>query len=277
MSISEVLNSTEEWPVNSVAAAAITPEGVTTTGDTSRVYPLASVSKLITAYAILMAAEEGAFALDDSVPAHLLPSFDGAPTYRELLSHASGIGFRDWEPEKPPQTKRIYSSAGYEVLARALEENTEIDFAEYVYEGICKPLGIEIKVEGSAGHGFSASLDSLTALSQEFLHPQLINMQTVEEACTPQYPDLAGIVPGYGRHDPCTWGLGFSLHGGKNPHWIGLEMPDDTAGHFGQSGTFLWIHRPTGRAGLVLTDEPFGPWAKERWAKFNDSLWVAMS
>lgn len=277
MSISEVLNSTEEWPVNSVAAAAITPEGVTTTGDTSRVYPLASVSKLITAYAILMAAEEGAFALDDSAPAHLLPSFDGAPTYRELLSHASGIGFRDWEPEKPPQTKRIYSSAGYEVLARALEENTEIDFAEYVHEGICKPLGIEIKVEGSAGHGFSASLDSLTALSQEFLHPQLINMQTVEEACTPQYPDLAGIVPGYGRHDPCTWGLGFSLHGGKNPHWIGLEMPDDTAGHFGQSGTFLWIHRPTGRAGLVLTDEPFGPWAKERWAKFNDSLWVAMS
>ncbi|WP_099299074.1 serine hydrolase domain-containing protein [Corynebacterium dentalis] len=285
MRIFEVLKSTEEWPVDSVAAAAITtPDAqsgsspnVATIGDTSQVFPLASVSKLITGYAVLLAVEEGAFALDDHIPSSLLPSFDASPTYRELLSHASGIGFRDREPEKPPRTKRIYSSAGYEVLAEALEKTTDIAFADYVHEGLCQPLGIEITVEGSAGHGFSASVDALTVLAQEFLQPQLLSEQTLEEALTPQYPDLAGIVPGYGRHNPCTWGLGFSLHGGKDPHWIGSEMPDDTAGHFGQSGTFLWIHRPTRRAAIVLTDRDFGDWAKRRWGEFNNSLWATMS
>lgn len=284
MHISDVLESTKEWPVDSVAAAAITaPDAqsgasprVQTIGDTSQKFPLASVSKLVTGYAVLMAVEEGAFSLDDQVPGSLLPSFDASPTYRELLSHASGIGFREWEPEKPPRERRIYSSAGYEVLARALEETTEIAFADYVQQGICEPLGIDITIEGSAGHGFSASADAMAALAQEFLKPQLLSKETLVEATSVQYPELAGIVPGYGRHDPCTWGLGFSLHGGKDPHWIGSDMPDDTAGHFGQSGTFLWIHRPTGRAAIVLTDKDFGAWAKDRWADFNNQLWDAM-
>lgn len=282
MTIAEVLKSTSEWPVGNVAAAAITPDGVETVGDTSRVFALASVSKLVTAYAVLLAAEEGAFDLDDAVASPLLPSFDATPSYRELLSHASGIGFRERVQEKPARTRRIYSSAGYEVLADAIEETTTIPFSDYVREGICEPLGIDIIVEGSAGHGFSASVDALTALAQEFLSPKLLSEQMLEEALTPQYPDLAGIVPGYGRFNPCTWGLGFSLEGDKSQqreehaHWIGKTMPEDTAGHFGQSGTFLWFHRPTGRAAIVLTDKPFGDWAKQRWDVFNDQLWKTL-
>lgn len=276
MSIADVLTSTDEWPVGAVAASAITPEGVERVGDTSESFALASVSKLITAYAVLLAYEEGAFDLDDEVPSDLLPSFDATPTYRELLAHASGIAFRGREQEKPARTRRLYSSAGYEVLAEAIERTTEIPFADYVREGICEPLGIDITIEGSAGHGFSASVDALSTLAQEFLKPQLLSEQTLTEALTPQYPELSGVVPGYGRHNPCTWGLGFSLHGGKEPHWVGHSMPDDIAGHFGQSGTFLWIHRPTGRAAVVLTDKDFGDWAKERWADFNDQLWEAM-
>ena len=30
---------------------------------------------------------------------------------------------------------------------------------------------------------------------------------------------------------------------------------------------------PTGRAAVVLTDRPFGDWAKPLWADFNDELW----
>lgn len=281
MTIAEVLQSTSEWPVDNVAGAVITTNGVKTAGDTSRVFSLASVSKLVTAYAVLLAAEEGAFDLDDSVPSSLLPEFDATPSFRELLSHASGIAFQQRIEEKPARTRRIYSSAGYEVLADAITETTTIPFADYVREGICEPLRIEISIEGSAGHGFKASVDALIGLAQEFLSPQLLSEGMVEEALTPQYPDLAGIVPGYGRFNPCTWGLGFSLEGDKSQqrethaHWIGRSMPEDTAGHFGQSGTFLWFHRPTGRAAVVLTDRPFGDWAKQRWDTFNDSLWEA--
>ncbi|MBC2681163.1 serine hydrolase domain-containing protein [Corynebacterium anserum] len=276
MSIVDVLQTTGEWPVEEVAASAITSDGIECVGDTSESFSLASVSKLITAYAVLIAYEEGAFDLDDGVPPSLLPSFDVTPTYRELLSHASGMAFASREQEKPARTRRIYSSAGYEVLAEALEYTTEIAFPDYVNQAVSQPLNIEITVEGSAGHGFSASVDALTTLAQEFLGPRLLSEETLEEALHPQFPRLSGIVPGYGRHNPCTWGLGFSLHGGKIPHWIPQSMPHDTAGHFGQSGTFLWIHRPSNRAAVVLTTRHFGDWAKERWTNFNDQLWQAM-
>ena len=53
-------------------------------------------------------------------------------------------------------------------------------------------------------------------------------------------------------------------------------MPATVAGHFGQSGTFLWFHPETKKAAVVLTDEDFGDWAKQRWDGFNQRLWEAM-
>ena len=224
-----------------------------------------------------MAVEEGAFGLDDKVPAELVPSFEEPATVRELLSHASGIEFRKHRQMRPAQTRRIYSSAGYEVLASFIEQATEMSFAEYVHLGICEPLGIEITVEGSAGHGFSASASAIATLAEEFLRPKLLAEQTVAEALTVQFPDLVGVVPGYGRQTPCPWGLGFEIHGEKTPHWMGENMPATVAGHFGQSGTFLWFAPEQGLAAVVLTDEPFGEWSKDRWPAFNAQLWEAMA
>ena len=60
----DVLNQVADWPVKNVAAAAITFGGgdgaggdadVVTHGDMEHVFQLASVSKLVTAYAALMA------------------------------------------------------------------------------------------------------------------------------------------------------------------------------------------------------------------------------
>lgn len=278
--LSEVLDQVEEWPVDNVAAAAIrlTDEGaeVTTKGDMDRVYWLASVSKLVSAYAVMMAVEEGAFELDEQVPADLVPEFEEAPTVRELLAHASGIEFREHKQQRPARTRRIYSSAGYEVLAAFIEKATGMSFAEYVQMGICEPLGIEITVEGSAGHGFSASASAMVTLAEEFLAPKLLSEQTVATMLEVQFPDLAGIVPPYGRFNPCPWGLGFEIHGDKERHWMAPSMPKNAAGHFGQSGTFLWIAPDQRRAAVVLTDRDFGEWAMERWPEFNEDLWEAM-
>ena len=57
------------------------------------------------------------------------------------------------------------------------------------------------------------------------------------------FPGLDGFVPGYGRHRPCDWGLGFEIRGHKSPHWTAPSASPETFGHFGQSGTFLWIDR----------------------------------
>jgi CubicO group peptidase (beta-lactamase class C family) len=79
-------------------------------------------------------------------------------------------------------------------------------------------------------------------------------------------------VPGYGRQEPNDWGLTFELRDGKSPHWTGTTNSPRTFGHFGQTGTFLWVDPELGAACAVLTDRDFGPWAVESWTPFSDAV-----
>lgn len=289
----DVLAETGDWPVGTVAAAVLrsgdsagTP--VAATGDLHHVFDLASVSKLVSAYAVLIAVSEGCFSLEDTVADVAVTTghdVDGPQdaTVRELLSHASGVGFRGRDREKDARTRRIYSSAGFEILADLVTASVAevgMDFASYVRDTVCEPLGIteaELVIGGSAGHGFRGSVDALSRLAAEFLSPTLVPESLWDEGLTCQFPDLDGVVPGYGRQRPCPWGLGVELHGHKSPHWLPSQMPEDVAGHFGQSGTFLWFHRASGTAAVVLTDRDFGDWAKQRWDGFNARLWESLA
>ena len=79
-------------------------------------------------------------------------------------------------------------------------------------------------------------------------------------------------MPGFGRVDPCDWGLGFELKGTKSPHWTGTTNSPETFGHFGGSGTFLWVDPVAGVAAAALTDRDFDSWAKEMWPPFADAV-----
>ena len=43
-------------------------------------------------------------------------------------------------------------------------------------------------------------------------------------------------------------------------------------GHFGGSGTFVWIDPDAGLALVALTDRTFGAWAIEAWPRFADAV-----
>ena len=62
------------------------------------------------------------------------------------------------------------------------------------------------------------------------------------------------------------------LRDGKSPHWTGSTNSPATFGHFGQSGTFLWVDPELAAACVVLTDRDFGAWAKPLWSEFNDRV-----
>ncbi len=80
------------------------------------------------------------------------------------------------------------------------------------------------------------------------------------------------MLPGYGAQDPNDWGLGFEIRGHKSPHWTGSANSPATFGHFGQSGTMLWID-PEARLGLVaLADRDFGEWAAQGWPALSDAV-----
>ncbi len=92
------------------------------------------------------------------------------------------------------------------------------------------------------------------------------------DASEVQYPGLRGVLPGFGAQDPNDWGLGFEIRGTKSPHWTGTHNSPRTFGHFGQSGTMLWVD-PDAQLGLVaLTDRNFGPWAAEAWPVLADAV-----
>ena len=258
------LSSLESWPVDTVAAALVhRGEVVEQVGDASRCFPVASVTKLVAAYAVMLAVEEGAVELDQ-------PAGPEGSTLRHLLAHTSGVGFDTREPQKPVGQRRIYSSAGYEWAAEEVERATEIAFPDYLAEGVCQPLGMRVTtLEGSAGHGLVSTVEDLAAFAAEVQSPRLLAAQTVAEMRTVQFPGLRGIVPGYGSFKDCTWGLGFEIHGDKE-QWMGA-LPADAVGHFGMSGTYLWV---AGEWAMVaLTDRDFGDWCKPLWAETNSAVW----
>ena len=95
---------------------------------------------------------------------------------------------------------------------------------------------------------------------------------TLAAATTVSFPGLSGVLPGVGRFDPLDWGLGFELRDAKVPHWTGGANSPATFGHFGGSGTFLWVDPEAGLACVALTDRDFGPWALEAWPRFSDAV-----
>lgn len=241
-------------------------------GDVNRVFELASVTKLLSAYAFLMAVEEGVFELDT-------PCGPEGSTVRHLLAHASGTGFLTRDRQKPPGERRIYSSAGYEILAERLEAETGMGFGDYAAEGIFAPLGMDsTDIYGSAGHEGRSSVRDLAVFAREVLAPSLLAPETVKAAMTNQFGDIRGVVPSFGMQKPCPWGLGFEIKGSKSPHWMGDAAPEETVGHFGMSGTYFWAvpewaeSPASGCAMIVLTNRVYGDWATKLWPGTNTSV-----
>ena len=105
--------------------------------------------------------------------------------------------------------------------------------------------------------------------------PDKLNAFTAQmhgEATSVQFPGLSGVLPGFGVQRPNDWGLGFEIRGAKTPHWTGTANSPATYGHFGQSGTFIWVDPVYGVALVVLTDRDFGEWAKPLWPALSDAV-----
>ncbi|MFB7663911.1 serine hydrolase domain-containing protein [Kitasatospora sp. NPDC056138] len=268
------LRMIEDWPVPNAATAVVRGADGAVLGEhgpRERLFPLASVTKLLTSYAVLVAVEEGVFELDD-------PAGPAGSTVRHLLAHTSGLAFDEHRTMAEPGNRRLYSNAGFDVLADALTKAAGINFAQYAAEAVFEPLGMRATLintahRSPAGAGGLSTLADLTRFAAELQAPTLLDPSTVRAATREvAYPGLSGVLPGFGHRRPNDWGLGFEIRGEKSPHWTGTANSPETFGHFGQSGTFLWVDPAVGVACVALTDRDFGPWAAEVWPQFNDAV-----
>jgi CubicO group peptidase (beta-lactamase class C family) len=262
----ESLAVVQTWPVDTASVAVIDRTGVVASTGPDGPLPWASVTKLLTALTALDAVHRGQLSLDD----HAGPP---GSTVRHLLAHASGLAPDDDAPLSAPGRRRIYSNSGFERLADAVTERSGRPFAEHMDTAVLGPLGMTgTGLDGSPAHGATGPLSDLAALGRELLAPTLLPADVMREATTVVFPGLSGILPGFGRQDPNDWGLGFEIRDGKKPHWTGTANSPATFGHFGRTGTFLWVDPDAELACACLTNREFGEWAVERWPELANQV-----
>jgi CubicO group peptidase (beta-lactamase class C family) len=235
-------------------------------GDTRLRGDWASVTKLATTLAVLVAVEEEAVDLDE-------PAGPPGATVRHLLAHASGLAYDEDRVVAPPATQRIYSNRGFEVLGEVVASRAGMPFGDYLSEGVLGPLGMTgTRLDGSPAAGLAGPLDDLVRLAAELLEPTLVSASTMRAATTVAFPGLAGLLPGFGRQDPVDWGLGFEIRDAKSPHWTGRRNSPATFGHFGRSGSLLWVDPEAGLACALLTGREFEAWCREAWPALADAV-----
>ncbi|MEZ0360123.1 serine hydrolase domain-containing protein [Mycobacterium sp. SA01] len=264
------LDSIADWPVSAAAAAVVGATGVLAEyGDVTHQFRLASVTKPLSARAAQVAIEEGVVELDT-------PAGPPGSTVRHLLSHASGLAMHSAEVMAEPGKRRVYSNYGFQVLAETIEQNSEIEFGRYLAEAVFEPLGMTAsRLEGgaeAAGYGGVSTVADLEAFAADLLAPKTVSAQLHEQAISVQFPGLTGVLPGFGVQRPNDWGLGFEIRDKKSPHWTGLANSPRTFGHFGQTGTFIWVEPELALSLVVLTDRDFDEWAKPVWRAISDEV-----
>ncbi len=261
-----VLEAVDRWGAQTVAVAVVDDAGlVASRGPLDRALPWASVTKLVTACVVLVGVRRGALALD-------APAGPPGSTVRHLLAHAGGYGFDGGVLAAPGRT-RIYSNTGFDTLGEALEAAAGQSFAELLGAWVLEPLSMTgTRLEGRPSEGLVGPAADLAAFAHELLAPRVLPAGLVAEAATVAFPGLRGVLPGFGLQDPNDWGLGFEIRGRKSPHWTGGGNSPATFGHFGRSGTFLWVDPVARLAVACLTDRPFGAWAGEAWPALSDAV-----
>jgi CubicO group peptidase (beta-lactamase class C family) len=265
-----VLAEIESWGAEHTAVAVLDPTGLRAShGDLAYRYRWASVTKVVTALTVLVASERGLLGLDE-------PAGPPGSTIRHLLAHASGLAFDGSMVLAAPGARRIYSNAGFDVLGALVADRTGAPFAAAMESFVLEPLGMAAtRLVERPSQGIHAPLADLGALAGELLRPTLVSGPLFGAATSVAFPGLIGLLPGVGRFDPLDWGLGVELHDGKRPHWMGEGNSPATFGHFGGSGTFVWVDPVAGLAVALLTDRDFGPWALEAWPGFADRVLAA--
>ena len=167
--LDDVLATIDTWGADHAAAVVIGPAGVLAgRGEAGHRFRWASVTKLATAWCVLIAADRGLLDLDEAA---------GPPgsTVRHLLAHASGLPFEGQATLAAPGTRRIYSNPGFDALGALVGERDGRPFEAVLGEWVLAPLGMDdTRLEERPSQGLHGPVGDLAALAAELLQPTLV-------------------------------------------------------------------------------------------------------
>ncbi|UJP09867.1 beta-lactamase family protein [Microbacterium sp. KUDC0406] len=258
--------ATDGFPHPALIGVTDSDETLAVQGDPQTVMPLASVTKLLTAWGAFVAIERGLIDLDE----HAGP--EGA-TVLNLLDHTSGLPMEGDEPQRPPGERRIYSNAGIDALAAHV---TDAD-------GSALRRLDAARGHASAWHG--AHRRQRPAFGRRPLldqRPADLRARGAAPDADPRCaarPGTHGVAPGPARCRArlrrvrgLPVGPRIRAQGRQESALAGRLVPPETAGHFGALGSFLFIDRSRGLAAAFLSGVPFDDEHKRIWPPLTEEI-----
>jgi D-alanyl-D-alanine carboxypeptidase len=269
---------------------------VPVTLDTS--FPLASMTKIFTAAAVMQLVQEGRISLDEPVIQILpeLPSTWSAVTIRHCLSHTSGLpdvltddvnattvsGDRDTalaevakQPLKPAGAASVYNQTGYVLLGMIIERISGMSYERFVQSHLFNPAGMKTAQFGDAWAIIPGRADLYTTLDVTADHTKLLMRDGRPVVLTdkilrygskymPDYMAPAGLLNGSIR-DLVSWEA--ALAQGKLLKTAGLaemaapfKLADDKDGFFGLGFASVPMNL-FGGSNATKAGGAFGPYA----------------
>lgn len=253
--------------------------GVAMTVDTPSF--IASVSKSITAFALMQQVEGGRVDLDDPVTVYLpelAPEGDRV-VVRDLMHHRSGltrfVGNEPWRgefgssletnvgrlgPFLDADASYGYSNANYDALALIVERVSGTPFGDYVDDAMFTPLGMDNSFVGSPQQ------DTQRDVADANYHWLFLGYRTFDQ---PSPSGLAGSAVMYSTAEDLARFLMAHLQGGV---YMGNRVLSEESVEQLHKAESLGIDLPedypvdVGYAGGLFTDASFGPEVDERLA-----------
>ena len=206
----------DSWDVPFAAAGVTRADGVVAThGDARRAVRLASVSKPVTALAVLVAAEEGVVDLDE--PAGPPGSTCVTCSRTRPASRSRG------RPARPARPAADLLERGLPGPRRSSGARAEMPFAEYVRAAVCEPLGLRLDPGGHPGARGCTRISRTSSRSGASCSPRRSwRAETHDEMVAVQFPGSTACCPSSAASRPLDWGLGVELKGDKSPPLVGL-------------------------------------------------------
>ena len=253
---------------------------------------IASISKPMTATAVMTLVERGELKLDDPASKHL-PGLDPRITLRHLLSHSSGLP--DMLPDNialrerhaplsefakeaittpllfAPGTRVSYQSMGILLAATIAEKVTQQPFPQILQQQVFAPLAMRDSV---LGLGPRLKIANTAQCQVEFADPKGItswswNSEYWRKLGAPwggvhsTAADITKLLryflyPRGKPLSPATAGqmLTNQNPGLNQPYGIGWALQPKSFGHGGSTGTQCWADPATGTSFVLLTTLP---------------------
>jgi D-alanyl-D-alanine carboxypeptidase len=250
-------------------------------------FRIASISKVLTAVAVLQLVEQGRLGIDQPVGWALAGAVGAGPvdgrigdiTVRRLLQHTAGLGVGDAVvfgatagscPDAArrvlsaplaytPGTGYVYANVGYCMLGLLVQMVTGRPYTSVVQDGVLSPLGIgDMRLAGTydttaadvwhySGTGRNYMEVLWSAGAWLSTPTDLVRILDSIDSARPGYHPLAAPA--------MCQGSGFN---DKPDRWYGLGMICFTDGSWGHTGTLesahaLVLHRPDGITWSILT------------------------